>query len=65
MSRAIGFSRDAVNQFYSILKLQLQKHDIDASRIWNVDESGLTSVHRPPKIMAVKLHEAGRETDEW
>ena len=63
MSRAIGFSKEAVNQFYDILKVELQKHDIDASRIWNVDESGLTSVHKPPKIMAVKgMKQVGKLT---
>jgi len=54
MSHAIGFSQDAVSQFCSILKIELQKHDTHASRIWNVDESGLVSVHHPLKIMAVK-----------
>jgi len=63
MSRATGFSKEVVNQFYDILKLELQKHDIDASRTWNVDESGLSSVHKPPKIMAVKgMKQVGKLT---
>ena len=54
MSHAMGLSWDAATHFNSILKIELHKHDTHASRIWNVDEFGLVSVHHPLKIMALK-----------
>lgn len=63
INRAIGFNVTQVNAFYDVLKTELQKSKIDACRIWNVDESGLTSVHKPPKIVALRgLKQVGKLT---
>jgi hypothetical protein len=63
MSRVIGFNEKQVKGFYEILKEEMTKYEVDASRIWNVDESGLTSVHKPPKIMAIKgMKQVGKLT---
>ena len=53
MSRAIGFNRGQVDRFFSILKDKLNiNNSFAAHSIWNVDGSGLTTVHTPGKILA-------------
>ena len=52
MSRAVGFNKPSVDKFFNILKAELQKNNVTADRLWNADETGLTVVHRPGKIMA-------------
>jgi len=52
MSRAVGFNKPNVDKFFNILKAELQKNCMTADRLWNADETGLTVVHRPGKIMA-------------
>ena len=52
MCRAIGFNKPNVDKFFNILKTELQKNSVTAERLWNADETGLTAVHRPGKIMA-------------
>ena len=54
IGRAVGFNRVQVGRFYDILQeTYLSKH-ILPSHIWNVDETGLVTVHRPGKIVARK-----------
>lgn len=56
MSRATGFNRTAVKDFYDKLQAITNKYDInDAHRIYNMDETGLSTVQRKPrKILALK-----------
>ena len=32
----------------------MMKHSFAAKDIWNIDETGLTTVHKPPKVLADK-----------
>ena len=52
MSRATAFNKPSVDKFFRILKDELVKHNVTADRLWNADESGLTVVHKPGRIMA-------------
>lgn len=52
LSRATSFNRTNVVAFYSILKEALDKYKIAPQDIYNLDESGLSTVHKPPKIIA-------------
>ena len=54
IGRAVGFNPVQVARFYDVLQETYEKHHLNPSRIWNVDESGLTTVHRPGKIIARK-----------
>lgn len=54
ISRAVGFNRPKVEQFYELYKECLQVNSYSANNIWNVDESGITNVQRPGKIVATK-----------
>ena len=55
IGRAVGFNRQKVQQFYSVYKEVLSSSpSYNANRIWNVDESGITNVQKPCKILATK-----------
>ena len=62
ISRAVGFNRAQVGRFFDILRQQLH-HGYNKRNIWNVDESGITSVHVPRKIVAkCGLKQVGKMT---
>ena len=52
MSRAVAFNKANVDKFFRIYQEELQKEQYSAERIWNVDETGFTAVHKPGKILA-------------
>ena len=52
LARAVGFNKPVVMKFFEIYKEELTKHSFSADRIWNADESGLTVVHTPGRILA-------------
>lgn len=56
MSRATGFNKNTVNDFFSKLETIMNQHDLyDAQRIFNMDETGLSTVQKKPrKILAPK-----------
>lgn len=54
LSRAVGFNKIRVGILFDALKSELQKYSYTPNQIWNADESGLTSVHKPGKILAAK-----------
>ena len=54
LNRAIGFNRTSVNKFQDILADELEKKKYSAQQVWNMDESGLSTVQKPGKILAPK-----------
>ena len=54
ISRAVGFNRPQVSAFFHVLKDALDKSHVDALKIWNMDETGLSNVHKPVNIVAIK-----------
>lgn len=54
LSRATSFNRHNVSQFFSKLKSLYNRYHFEARDVWNVDETGLTTVHKPKKIIASK-----------
>lgn len=52
LARSVGFNRPVVMKFFEIYKEELTKGSFSADRIWNADESGLTVVHSPGRILA-------------
>ena len=52
--RATGFNKPQVDRFYDLL-LQLQEQlRIKSSQIYNVDETGVSTVHTNVKVLSVK-----------
>ena len=54
LSRAVGFNRPKVEAFYEVYKSALEKQKFGPNSIWNMDESGITNVQKPVKIIATK-----------
>jgi hypothetical protein len=54
IGRAVGFNPVQVGHFYDLLQETYQNQQFHPSHIWNVDEIGLFTVHRPSKVIAKK-----------
>lgn len=54
LSRATGFNKIQVTRFFELLKQEHTTRKYTASQIDNVDESGITTVQTPGKIIAQK-----------
>lgn len=46
-----GFDKGEVSNFFSLYKGLLEEHTFSPDRIWNVDETGLTTVQNPQKLV--------------
>lgn len=55
LNRAIDFNRSSVNKFHDLLAEELVKKNYSAQKIWNMDETGLSTVQKPGKILAPKV----------
>ena len=52
LSRATGFNRTTVTKYFDNLEEVMQRHKFGPHQIYNVDETGVTTVHRPDKVVA-------------
>ncbi|XP_072384452.1 uncharacterized protein [Diabrotica undecimpunctata] len=53
-ARATGFNKNAVSTFFKNLEAIFAKYDLSPDRIWNVDETGVTTVQKLSKVLAQK-----------
>ena len=55
LARSVGFNRPAVDNFFCKLKEALLRDGtISPQNIWNLDETGISTVVKPSKILAKK-----------
>jgi len=54
LARATSFNKHTVSEFFNNYKELQAKHKFAASRIYNMDETALTTVHVPPKVISEK-----------
>ena len=55
LARATAFNKETVAKvFNNYYKSILQRHSFEPSDIWNCDETGISTVHVPPKVIAPK-----------
>ncbi|KAL7296909.1 hypothetical protein TKK_0010299 [Trichogramma kaykai] len=54
LQRIRGFTKEKVDIFFNNLKSVQSLNKIAPSRIYNLDETGITTVHSPPNILAKK-----------
>ena len=52
VNRCIGFNRGDVGRFFKIYKEELDKGGMTAGRIWNADETGISTVQKPQQVLA-------------
>ncbi|XP_022909090.1 uncharacterized protein [Onthophagus taurus] len=53
-ARSFGFNKSAVGEFFENLEQVLQKHKFTGDRIYNFDESGISTVLNTPRVLAEK-----------
>ncbi|XP_046683652.1 uncharacterized protein LOC124369644 [Homalodisca vitripennis] len=54
-SRANGFNKEAVNNFFDILEAEYRKHKYPADRVVNVDETGISLVQsKIPRVIGLR-----------
>ncbi|XP_018572750.1 uncharacterized protein LOC108912073 [Anoplophora glabripennis] len=53
-ARARAFNKHQVTKCFSLLEKQVTDNEIQPHRIYNVDESGLDTAQKPPKVFASK-----------
>ncbi|XP_067929421.1 uncharacterized protein [Watersipora subatra] len=54
LSRLTSFNKTNIQEFFRNLEQLLVNNKFEAQHIYNVDETGLTTAHKPPKILADK-----------
>nr|XP_023012611.1 uncharacterized protein LOC111502700 [Leptinotarsa decemlineata] len=54
LARSTAFNRTTEGEFFGKVKDVFNRFDFPPERIWNIDETGLTTVHKPSKIIAAK-----------
>lgn len=54
MSRLTGFNKVQVKKFFDLLRSELETKKFSPKQIFNVDETGITTVQTPGKILARK-----------
>jgi hypothetical protein len=61
VARSKGFNKENISQFFDILEKLVDENQIDALRIYNVDESGFATVQKKsPKVIALRgKHQVG------
>lgn len=54
LQRAINFNKNTVGQFFDLLAQVMDRYKFKTSDIWNVDETGVTTVQKLSKVVAEK-----------
>ena len=54
MARAVGFNRPQVQQFFTIYKDVLEAGSYGPTKVWNMDETGVSTVQTPGRVVASK-----------
>lgn len=63
LGRATSFNKHNVATFFNNLRNVITKHNIQANQIYNCDETGVTNVHKPGKVLAnIKQKQIGKVT---
>ena len=65
IARFSGFNRKQVERFFEIFKESLTSKAYTPARLWNMDETGLSTVQKPGKILAAKgARQVGKATSD-
>ncbi|KAF2886568.1 hypothetical protein ILUMI_19604 [Ignelater luminosus] len=54
LSHSMAFNKPVIDEFFKKYTLVLQKHKFNAEQIWNLDETGITTIIRTVKIVSAK-----------
>lgn len=54
VQRATAFNRINVALFFNNLKMLYARHQLEAVKVWNMDETGITTVQTPNRVLSRK-----------
>jgi len=54
LARAMNFNRENVSNFFNKLSTVLERHSFEPQNIYNIDETGVSTVQKPTKVIAKK-----------
>ena len=54
LNRVFGLNKASVEKYFNNLQSVIEKYNFQPHQIYNVDESGLSCVHKPVKVLALK-----------
>lgn len=54
LSRSIAFNKPVVDDFFNKYIFVIEKNKFHADQIWNLDETGITTVMKPVKVVSTK-----------
>ncbi|KAG5887166.1 hypothetical protein JTB14_002521 [Gonioctena quinquepunctata] len=60
-ARSFGFNKTSVTEFYTNLETVYERHPLTADRIFNFDESGVSTVLVTPKVLAPRCQKQVRQ----
>lgn len=65
IARSSAFNRTTVDEFNKNLEKVLQRENFGPHDIWNIDETGVTTTHKPTKVIAVRgIKQVGQATSQ-
>ena len=52
LNRVFGLNKEAVKRYFDKLEILLNEHHFEPHQIYNCDETGITTVDKPAKVIA-------------
>lgn len=56
MARVSAFNRHNFSLFFQMYDKAIEKIDFQPQNIWNIDETGVTTVHQPDRVTSRRGH---------
>ena len=54
IAHSVGFNKPQVQKFFGLYRELLDTHEYTSARVWNMDETGISTVQKPGKVIVLK-----------